>query len=63
MPVTPTTLAEFDRWPEADTLDALKLQQPLPDAQNRSEGREGGRRPSLASVLLVKRPAARIERA
>jgi putative SOS response-associated peptidase YedK len=31
MPVILTTLAEFDRWLEADTLDALASQRPLPD--------------------------------
>ena len=31
MPVILTTPDEFDRWLEADTLDALKLQRPLPD--------------------------------
>ena len=31
MPVILTTPAEFDRWLEADTLDALALQRPLPD--------------------------------
>jgi putative SOS response-associated peptidase YedK len=31
MPVILTTPAECDRWLEADTLDALKLQRPLPD--------------------------------
>jgi putative SOS response-associated peptidase YedK len=30
MPVILTTPDEFDRWLEADTLDALKLQRPLP---------------------------------
>jgi hypothetical protein len=29
MPVILTTPDEFDRWLEADTLDALKLQRPL----------------------------------
>jgi putative SOS response-associated peptidase YedK len=32
MPVILTTPDEFDRWLEADTLDALKLQRPLPDS-------------------------------
>jgi putative SOS response-associated peptidase YedK len=31
MPVILTTPDEFDRWLEADTLDALKLQRPLSD--------------------------------
>jgi putative SOS response-associated peptidase YedK len=31
MPVMLTTPDEFDRWLEADTLDALKLQRPLPN--------------------------------
>jgi len=31
MPVILTTPDEVDRWLEADTLDALKLQRPLPD--------------------------------
>ena len=31
MPVILTTPDEFDRWLEQDTLDALKLQRPLPD--------------------------------
>ncbi len=31
MPVILTTPDEFDRWLEADTLDALALQRPLPD--------------------------------
>jgi putative SOS response-associated peptidase YedK len=31
MPVILTTPAEFDRWLEADTSDALTLQRPLPD--------------------------------
>jgi putative SOS response-associated peptidase YedK len=31
MPVILTTPAEFDRWLEADTVDALTLQRPLPD--------------------------------
>jgi putative SOS response-associated peptidase YedK len=31
MPVILTTPAEVDRWLEADTVDALALQRPLPD--------------------------------
>lgn len=31
MPVILTTPAEFDRWLEADTADALPLQRQLPD--------------------------------
>ena len=31
MPVILTTPAECDRWLEADTVDALALQRPLPD--------------------------------
>jgi putative SOS response-associated peptidase YedK len=31
MPVILTTPAEFERWLEADTVDALALQRPLPD--------------------------------
>ena len=31
MPVILTTPDEFDRWLEADTLDALPVQRPLPD--------------------------------
>ena len=31
MPVILTTPDEFDRWLEADTLDALALQRPLAD--------------------------------
>jgi len=31
MPVILTTPAEVDRWLEADTVDALSLQRPLPD--------------------------------
>jgi putative SOS response-associated peptidase YedK len=31
MPVILTTSAEFDRWLEADTVDALALQRPLAD--------------------------------
>jgi putative SOS response-associated peptidase YedK len=47
MPVILTTPAEFDRWLEADTLEALALQRPLPDDALRvvakGEKREGGR--------------------
>jgi putative SOS response-associated peptidase YedK len=31
MPVILTTPDEFDRWLEADTVDALALQRPMPD--------------------------------
>ena len=31
MPVILTTPTEFERWLEADTVDALALQRPLPD--------------------------------
>jgi putative SOS response-associated peptidase YedK len=32
MPVILTTPAEVDLWLDGDTLDALKLQRPLPDS-------------------------------
>jgi len=31
MPAILTTAAEFDQWLEADTVDALAVQRPLPD--------------------------------
>ena len=31
MPMILTTTEEFDLWPEGETVEALKLQQPLPD--------------------------------
>jgi putative SOS response-associated peptidase YedK len=31
MPVILTAPDEFDRWLDGDTVDALKLQRPLPD--------------------------------
>ena len=61
MPVILTTPAEFDRWLEADTVDALALQRPLPDealrivAKGEKEDRghdssfDNGRRPAPPS--------------
>ena len=31
MPLVPTTTREFDLWLEGETVEALKLQRPLPD--------------------------------
>jgi putative SOS response-associated peptidase YedK len=49
MPVILTTLAAADRWLEADTPDALALQQPLPDDALRivAKGEKEDRSPEL----------------
>jgi putative SOS response-associated peptidase YedK len=64
MPVILTTPDEFDRWLEADTLDALNLQRPLSDGALRivAKGEKEDVQPR-ERAFLVKRPAARIERA
>jgi len=50
MPVILTTPAEFDRWLEADTVDALTLQRPLPDDALRivAKGEKEDRSPEIA---------------
>jgi putative SOS response-associated peptidase YedK len=40
MPVILTTIEEFDLWPEGETVEALKLQRPLPDGMARGEGED-----------------------
>jgi putative SOS response-associated peptidase YedK len=49
MPVILTTPDEFDRWLEADTLEALALQRPLPDEALRivTKGEREDRSPEL----------------
>jgi putative SOS response-associated peptidase YedK len=47
MPVILTTPNEFDRWLEADAIDALTLQRPLPDdALQVCRARREGRQPN-----------------
>lgn len=50
MPVILTTPAEFDRWLEADTVNALALQRPLPVNALRivAKGEKEDRSPELA---------------
>ncbi len=49
MPVILTVAEEFDRWLEADAIDALKLQRPLPDEALRivAKGEKEDRSPEL----------------
>ncbi len=51
MPVILTTPTEFERWLEADTVDALALQRPLPDEALRivAKGEKEDRSPEFAS--------------
>jgi putative SOS response-associated peptidase YedK len=51
MPVILATPAEFDRWLEADTLDALALQRPLPDDALRIVAK-GEKEDGVAAALL-----------
>jgi putative SOS response-associated peptidase YedK len=51
MPVILTTPAEFDRWLEQDTLDALALQRPLPDDALRIVAK-GEKEDGVAAALL-----------
>ena len=51
MPVILTTPAEFDRWLEADTLDALALQRPLQDDALRIVAK-GEKEDGVAAALL-----------
>jgi hypothetical protein len=54
MPVILTKRDEFDRWLEANMLDALELQRPLPDeATNRRERRERGWRRSVIRIAIT----------
>jgi putative SOS response-associated peptidase YedK len=50
MPVILTTPAEFDRWLEAETIDALTLRRPLPDHALRivAKGEKEDRSPEAA---------------
>ncbi len=50
MPVILTTPAEADRWLEADTVDALSLQRPLPDDALRivAKGEKEDRGPEIS---------------
>jgi putative SOS response-associated peptidase YedK len=50
MPVILTTPEEIDQWLEADTVDALSLQRPLPDAALRivAKGEKEDRIPETA---------------
>ncbi len=50
MPVILTMPTEFDRWLEADTVDALTLQRPLPDDALRivAKGEKEDRSPEFA---------------
>jgi putative SOS response-associated peptidase YedK len=50
MPVILTTPAEFDRWLQADTAEALGLQRPLPDGALRivATGEKEDRSPEFA---------------
>ena len=50
MPVILTTPEEIDQWLEADTVDALSLQQPLPDVALRivAKGEKEDRIPESA---------------
>jgi hypothetical protein len=50
MPLIPTTPAEFDRWLQADTVDALALERPLPDGALRivARGEKEDRSPEFA---------------
>ena len=51
MPAILTTATEFDRGLEADTIDALALQRPLPDDALRivAKGEKEDRSPKFAS--------------
>jgi putative SOS response-associated peptidase YedK len=51
MPVILTTPAEFERWLEADTAEALALQRPLPDEALRivAKGEKEDRSPEFAT--------------
>jgi putative SOS response-associated peptidase YedK len=51
MPVILTTPDEFDRWLEADTLDALALQRPLSDDALRIVAK-GEKEDGVAATLL-----------
>ena len=51
MPVILTTPAECDPWLEQDTLDALKLQRPLPDDALRIVAK-GEKEDGVAAALL-----------
>jgi putative SOS response-associated peptidase YedK len=51
MPVILTTPAEFDRWLEQDTLNALALQRPLPDDALRIVAK-GEKEDGVAAALL-----------
>ncbi len=50
MPAILTTPGEFDQWLEADTIDALALQRPLPDDVLRivAKGEKEDRSPEFA---------------
>jgi putative SOS response-associated peptidase YedK len=52
MPVILTTPDEFDRWLDADTLDALALQRPLPDDVLRVVAK-GEKRDGVADLLAM----------
>jgi putative SOS response-associated peptidase YedK len=52
MPVILTTPAEFDRWLDADTLDGLKLQRPLPDDALRVVAK-GEKEDKVADLLMM----------
>ena len=52
MPVILTTPAEFDRWLEADTLDALALQRTLPDDVLRVVAK-GEKEDGVADLLMM----------
>ena len=51
MPVILTTLAEVDTWLEAETVEALTLQRPLPDDAPRivAKGEKEDRSPEFAT--------------
>jgi putative SOS response-associated peptidase YedK len=54
MPVILTTPNEFDRWLEADAIDALTLQRPLPDdALQVCRARREGRQPNGEKLARI----------